>query len=128
MFQILSVCNGGGYQYCRTCPPHPKRNRKGLYPLHRVLVENKLDRLLGDDEEVHHKDGDKTNDSPDNLEVMTKVNHVRHHHPPITPVQFCCLCGVTFALKPHSYRLRKKRAKGPLSCSRSCGATQRHMK
>lgn len=67
LFEILSVCKGGGYRYCRTSPKHPKANSKGLYHLHRVLMENKLGRLLRDDEDVHHKDEDKSNDSIDKI-------------------------------------------------------------
>lgn len=121
MFTILSVCKGGGYRYCRTNPPHPKRNAMGLYPLHRVLMENRLGRLLRDDENVHHKDEDKSNDAIENLEVMTAADHARIHHPPASPVTLICPCGTSFLLKPHRYRLRQKRTKGTLCCSRACG-------
>lgn len=78
-FQILSVCRGGGYLYCRTDPPHPHRNSNGLYPLHRVLVENEMGRLLRDNEVVHHKDDDKNNNELDNLKVMRRTDHTSHH-------------------------------------------------
>jgi hypothetical protein len=79
MFEIVSICKGGHYRYCRTIPKHPKANAKGLYPLHRVLMENKLGRLLTSEEFVHHIDENKTNDSPDNLELMTRSAHAAHH-------------------------------------------------
>ena len=122
MFKIVAVCKGGGYRYCRTEPPHPRRNSNGLYPLHRVLMENQLGRLLRGDEEVHHKDEDKGNDDPGNLELRTKAEHARLHHPPVERVEVKCPCGVSFSLKPHQLRLRQQRTKGPLSCSRRCGA------
>jgi hypothetical protein len=81
LFRILSTCKGGGYRYCRTEPPHPKRNAKGLYPLHRVLAENKIGRLLRDDEDVHHRDGNKLNDDTENLEVVTHASHAAAHVP-----------------------------------------------
>src|SRR4051794_39463139 len=116
MFRVLSVCKGGGYRYCRTDPPHPKANAKGLYPLHRVLVENELGRLLRDDEEVHHRDEDKGNDLLANLEVKSKAEHARLHHPPAGLVECMCPCGQTFGLKPHQFRLRKKQTASRLCC------------
>ena len=127
MFKILSTCKGGGYRYARTDPPHPKRNAMGLYPLHRVLMENKLGRLLDLGEDVHHKDDDKTNDDPDNLEVKTKSAHAKHHRKKhITQLIECACaqCACTFGLKPHIYRLRIKRNKtAAVFCSRSCGTS-----
>jgi hypothetical protein len=79
MFQIVSICNGGHYRYCRTIPKHPRANAKGLYPLHRVLMENKLGRLLEPHEIVHHLDEDATNDDPNNLGLMTRSTHAAHH-------------------------------------------------
>lgn len=127
MFKILSVCKGGGYRYCRTEPPHPKRNSMGLYPLHRVLAENRLGRLLKNGEDVHHVDENKENDSPKNLEVKTHADHSRHHHRPLEPAEVTCICGEKVLLKPYVIRLRLSRNKfGRLFCSRSCGAKFQH--
>ena len=65
--------------YCRTEPPHPRRSAKGLYPLHRVLMENKIGTSLGYNDLVHHKDGNKSNDSPENLELVSRSEHTRLH-------------------------------------------------
>lgn len=35
---------------------------------------------LSQDLELHHKDGDATNDTLDNLEAMTKSEHAKHHY------------------------------------------------
>lgn len=79
LFEITSICKGGGYRYCRTEPKHPKANTKGLYPLHRVRMENKLGRLLEPGEDVHHDDEDKTNDAPENLGVLDHGKHTSLH-------------------------------------------------
>jgi len=47
--------------------------------MHRVIAEQKLGRPLEPGEIVHHKDGDKWNNDPENLEVMTQAEHVRLH-------------------------------------------------
>lgn len=80
MFEILGVCKGGGYHYCYTDPPHPNANSSGLYPLHRVLVENFIGRLLRSEEVVHHKDGNKNNNVLENLDVLSNSEHARLHH------------------------------------------------
>lgn len=124
MFEIVSICKGGGYKYCRTIPPHPKRNAKGLYPLHRVLMENKLGRLLEPGEEVHHGDEDKSNDVLDNLDVLTKSDHAKLHHPALEKVQLkCSWCDGPMVLHQHIARQRVSRAKdGDVCCSRPCAA------
>ena len=46
---------------------------------HRVVMESILGRKLLPYECVHHKDGRKANNHPDNLEIMTRSEHSRHH-------------------------------------------------
>jgi len=122
MYEILSTCKGGGYMYCRTNPPHPKRNSKGLYPLHRVVMENKLGRSLLSSEDVHHKDEIKSNNSPANLEVFTKSEHTKQHVKKRETIKIICpYCKKLFELNPHIFRQRKNRNKSiEVFCSRSC--------
>ena len=47
---------------------------------HRLIVEKKLGRRLTSDEIVHHIDGNKWNNDPDNLMVMTREEHARAHY------------------------------------------------
>ena len=47
--------------------------------MHRVVAEEMLGRALLPGEIVHHKDGDKWNNAPENLEVMTQAEHARIH-------------------------------------------------
>jgi rRNA maturation protein Nop10 len=59
-------------------PDHP--NAVGNYvPEHRLVMSAILERPLRDDEEVHHKNGVRTDNSPENLEVLTKGEHARLH-------------------------------------------------
>ena len=46
---------------------------------HRTVAEAKLGRALLPGEIVHHIDGNKRNNHPDNLEVMTQSEHARSH-------------------------------------------------
>lgn len=46
---------------------------------HRVVVEKEIGRALTSDEIVHHIDGDKHNNSPDNLMIVTRSEHAKIH-------------------------------------------------
>lgn len=46
---------------------------------HRLVAEEMLGRPLRPGEIVHHKDGNKRNNEPDNLEIMTQSEHIREH-------------------------------------------------
>lgn len=56
---------------------HHKGN---LYFEHRILMELILGRKLRDGEIVHHKDHDKSNNHPHNLEIMKSYDHLSLHH------------------------------------------------
>ena len=47
---------------------------------HRVVAEQMLGRPLQRGEIVHHIDGDRHNNAPTNLEVMSQADHLRLHH------------------------------------------------
>ena len=58
------------------CPEHPRAHKNSGYVFEHILVaEQKIGRPLRDDEEVHHIDGDKSNNDPDNLQVLTVAEH-----------------------------------------------------
>lgn len=52
---------------------------KELY-IHRAIAENKIGRPLLDDEVAHHIDGNKFNNSPDNIKVVTRKDHLKQEH------------------------------------------------
>lgn len=54
-------------------------NKKGNVKVHRAVMEAHIGRRLSEDEIVHHIDGDKTNNSIDNLVIMSRSEHSSLH-------------------------------------------------
>lgn len=68
----------GGYVF-ELCPDHPKGNRFGFVAQHRLIVERALGYYLQSHQLVHHIDHNKANNDLDNLQVMSKGDHLRLH-------------------------------------------------
>ena len=83
---------------------------------HRVVIECYLDRKLCPDEIVHHKNGNRSDNRLENLEVLSRADHNRTHHGRGQNVT-CVQCGFTrwyspsilakLARKPKDYLCRK---------------------
>lgn len=79
-FAVTSVCyiDEQGYPRISAGPLRGQR-------LHRIIAEAMLGRKLNKDEDVHHRDGNKLNFSPDNLQVLGHREHgcvsaSQHHY------------------------------------------------
>lgn len=60
-------------------PEHPNANKKGYILEHRLVMSEHIGRPLLNNEDVHHKDKDKTNNNISNLELLTKSEHAKYH-------------------------------------------------
>jgi hypothetical protein len=69
-----------GYVYVYA-PDHPAANTDGYVLEHRLVVEGVLGRRLATRERVHHRNGIKTDNTPNNLVVCeSHSQHMREHH------------------------------------------------
>lgn len=50
-------------------PDHPHASRDGYYQEHRYVIEQTIGRVLDANERVHHKNGRRDDNRPENLEL-----------------------------------------------------------
>lgn len=110
------VVASNGYILVNVGVEHHLADVRGYAYEHRLVAEKKIGRRLKDGEIVHHKDEDKTNNHPDNLEVV--VGNAEHfvHHRKRTDLRMpgqendvitcACGCGESFARFDNSGRPR----------------------
>src|SRR3990167_9364057 len=73
-------------------PGHPMAARNGYLMEHRFVMAEVLRRNLRQWEVVNHKNWNKMDNRPENLEVMNKKTHDRLPKPPPKPIK-CPHCG-----------------------------------
>lgn len=81
---------------------------------HRVVMEQYLGRSLESHEQVHHRNGVRTDNRLENLELVSSRNHHVHHPQPKKRVQLVCnWCG-------KEYEKKKSRASESKYCCNEC--------
>lgn len=84
---------------------------------HRIVAAEMLGRPLRRDEQVHHIDGNKQNNDPSNLKIVSRAEHALEHRrsgkrlrmpgEPNEVVACVCGCGGTFEMFDRSGRYRR---------------------
>lgn len=71
-----------GYVLVKAPEGHPRARVDGTILEHRLVVEKALGRYLEEWEVVHHKNGDRSDNSPENLQVLDGRAKKSEGHPP----------------------------------------------
>lgn len=98
--------------------------KNGFALEHRVVMSQILKRPLKKNEIVHHKNGDRQDNRPENLELKNRSNHATHHaekgdyetlNPKTRFTTTCDVCNKEFTTTPAKYKRAKKHY-----CSTKC--------
>lgn len=76
-------------------PNHPMANKIGYVYEHRLIVSQKIGRVLKTEEIVHHLNGVKDDNRPENLALTTRIGHEDFHSGKVT----CPYCQKTYLVK-----------------------------
>lgn len=88
---------------------------------HRHIIEQELERSLDYNEVVHHKNGDKKDNSLENLEVMSRSEHSKHHADDAETVEIQCdWCEGSRKVRKSLYEYRTREGQSEWFCSKSC--------
>jgi hypothetical protein len=102
LWNIVGLASHGNYIYA-IVPDHPNRDANNYVLLHRIVIENKIGRLLTKDEVVHHIDNNGKNNDPENLILTTRSEHKSKYHKEFENGHFtdliCDNCGSHFQRK-----------------------------
>jgi hypothetical protein len=130
-----------GYVLIRM-PNHPLADTRGYVYEHRLVAEQMIGRPLLAHEQIHHKDGNKQNNHPDNLQIMPSPFHHRAMHRTTgfmrrnpgedNPLMTCaCGCGTQFSMydeggRPRMYvpghNMQRNPGDNPIvECACGCG-------
>lgn len=127
MWIIKKLISKGDYWYAKV-PDHPNSTSNGYVLHHRIVMENHLNRLLTQDEIVHHINEIKKDNRVENLQVMSRSEHGKLHaperkklvHGTLTAFRYCKCILCKKAMSKYSRIYMKKHNNIKVKSSNPC--------
>lgn len=118
----------GEYELVIAPPDYPGKLYRNKYCSKHVLIYWQTYGIIPkDDEIIHHKDEDKTNNDPSNLELMKRKDHVKLHKKRGRKMVelMCPACNKIFIREKRNTHLSKHGIY--TCCSRKCSGAMSHI-
>lgn len=114
----------GPYILTKAPDEYPGKKYRGLYVYEHQLVWWKNTNIsVPDGYHIHHKNGDKTDNRFDNLEIIFKSTHAKLHNGQKKAGEkllICHWCEEPFSIPLRNYKFKTKQGQKYFHCSRSC--------
>ena len=94
----------------------------GVIDEHRYIMQQHLERELGYNEVVHHRDGNKQNNVLDNLALVDRSSHARQHSSTGRTIikLICAYCKEPFSREVSQVNTKRRLGQKNFYCGRSC--------
>jgi len=114
----------GPYELIIPSDDYPGKKYRGRYAYeHHVVYWINTGYILSEDEIIHHINKNKRDNSFDNLELMTKIEHAIHHNSEkVEALVFlvCRRCGKNFETPKRQVSWKIKKQQKNFFCGRPC--------
>ena len=129
MWTIKKIINSKKITLCSIEENHPNVQKHGYIPLHRIIVENNINRVLSSIEIVHHINGNNKDNCIENLQIVSRSEHAKIHAMKSNNLNIksaeiklikCKNCGLELKIPVSIIRMDKIYKRKNKFCSHSC--------